>query len=130
MCSGGGADSECSVAHRAGVTYATTSLSKTTLFGGASSLIGGLATTFRTGSPHALAPNAVVKSVTALHIHVGRAAPWRGTLAGVSVSTQIATLRKLLFDGISEDEETGYWFKKAADVRIPLHAMRIAGLMA
>ena len=108
----------CRVAHRAGVTYATTSLSKETLFGGASAFIGGLAVTFRTGSAHALEANAIIKSVTALHIRIGRAAPYRGTLPGISVGTQVATLRRLLFDGVSEDEETGYWFEKAADVRI------------
>ena len=106
------------MAHRAGVTYATTSLMKTTLFGGASSIIGGLATTFRTGSAHALESNAIVKPITALQIHIGRAAPWRGVLPDVSVSTQIATLRRLLFNGVSEDEETGFWFGRAADVRM------------
>lgn len=108
------------VARRAGVTYATSSLSKTTLFGGASTLIGGLAVTFRTGAEHALQPDAIVKPIAALQVHVGRAAPWRGTLPALSVSTQVATLRRLLLDSVSEDEETGKWFKQAADGIIPL----------
>ncbi|GJE84554.1 composite domain of metallo-dependent hydrolase [Phanerochaete sordida] len=107
-------------ARRAGVTYATTALGETTLFGGASTLIGGLAVTFRTGAAHALQPDAIVKPVAALQVHVGRAAPWRGSLAPVSVSTQIATLRRLLLDSVSDKEETGRWFKKAADGEIPL----------
>ncbi|EKM59751.1 uncharacterized protein PHACADRAFT_181721 [Phanerochaete carnosa HHB-10118-sp] len=108
------------VARRAGVAYATSSLSKATLFGGASTLIGGLAVTFRTGAAHALQPDAIVQPTAALQLHVGRAAPWRGTMPDVSVSTQIATLRRLLLDAVNDDEETGRWFKKAADGRIPL----------
>lgn len=50
-----------SIAHRAGVTYATSSLGKSSLFGGPTSLIAGLATTFRTGAAHALEFNAVIK---------------------------------------------------------------------
>jgi hypothetical protein len=106
------------VAHRAGVTYATSSLAKMTLFGGATTYIGGLATTFRTGAAHALEPAAIVRPVSALQIHIGRAAPYFGILPGVSVSTQITVLRRLLLDGVSEDEETGRWFKNAADVRV------------
>ena len=79
-------------------------------------MVGGLATTFRTSAAHALEPGAIVRPISALQIHIGRAAPYRGTLGGVSVSTQITALRRLLFDGVSEDEETGRWFKKAADV--------------
>lgn len=104
------------MARQAGVSYATTSLTKGTLFGGASALFGGLSVTFRTGATHALEHGAIVKPITALHINVGRAAPLRGTLQPVSVSTQIATLRRLLFNGVDEREETGYWFNKAADV--------------
>lgn len=105
-----------SIAHRAGVTYATSSLGKSSLFGGPTSLIAGLATTFRTGAAHALEFNAVIKPITALHIYIGRSYPYRAYLPGVSVSTQIATLRRLLLNGANEEQETGYWFKKAADV--------------
>jgi len=47
---------------------------------------------FSTGARHGLEHGAVVRPVTALHVHVGPA-------RGVSVSTQIAALRKLLIEG-------------------------------
>lgn len=34
----------------------------------------------------------------------------------MSVSTQIAGLRRLLLNGENDDTETGKWFRKAADV--------------
>ncbi|KAI0340770.1 hypothetical protein BDW22DRAFT_1359586 [Trametopsis cervina] len=108
------------VAHRAGVTYATTSPGKSSLFAGPTTIIAGLATTFRTGASHALEANAIVKPITSLHIYIGRATPWVTLYPIVSVSTQIATLRRLLLNGVSEDQETGIWFKKAADGSIPL----------
>ncbi|PSR73697.1 hypothetical protein PHLCEN_2v10616 [Hermanssonia centrifuga] len=108
------------VAHRAGVTYATSSLLKSTLFAGPSSFIGGLATTFRTGANHALEAGAIVKPATALHLSMGRTEPYIATVPIVSVSTQIAILRRLLLEGEDENTETGFWFKRAVEGSIPL----------
>ncbi|KAI0089202.1 hypothetical protein BDY19DRAFT_889764 [Irpex rosettiformis] len=108
------------IAHRAGVTYATSSLGKYTIFSGPQQIIAGLATTFRTGAAHALEAGAVVKPVTALRMYIGRPSPWLTVTPIVSVSTQIAGLRRLLLNGVSDDQETGRWFKKAADGSIPL----------
>ena len=105
------------LAHRAGVTYATSSLLKNTLFGGPTNLFGGLAVTFRTGAAHALESGAIIKPVTALHISITRPAPYRPVAPAVSVGTQISVLRRLLLEGVDENTETGHWFKKAAEVR-------------
>ncbi|KAI9064852.1 composite domain of metallo-dependent hydrolase [Trametes sanguinea] len=102
------------LAHRAGVTYATTSFVKSPLFL-RDRLIGGLSTTFRTGAPHALERTAIIKPVTALHVSVGRAAPVSYAPQTASVSTQIAILRHLLLDGEDPRTPTGEWFKKAAE---------------
>ncbi|KAJ3525960.1 hypothetical protein NM688_g8324 [Phlebia brevispora] len=102
------------------VTYATSSLLKNTLFGGPTNFIGGLAVTFRTGASHALEPNAIVKPVTALHITIARPVPYRPIAPVVSVSTQMAVLRRLLLEAEDEETETGYWFKKAVGGTIPL----------
>ncbi|EMD40502.1 hypothetical protein CERSUDRAFT_121244 [Gelatoporia subvermispora B] len=110
------------IAYRAGVTYATTAVSQSRLTGPQPvSPIAGLSATFRTGSAHALAPNAVVKPITALHVIVSKPPPfsWMGA-SPVSVSTQIAALRRLLLDGENERTETGQWFKKAAEGTIPI----------
>ncbi|KAI0692573.1 hypothetical protein BC835DRAFT_1416500 [Cytidiella melzeri] len=108
------------IAHRAGVTFATSSLGKTSLFGGSTVIIAGLATTFRTAASHALESRAVIKPVTALRMYIGHPAPWITVAPVVSVSTQISALRRLLLNGVSDDQETGKWFKKAADGSIPL----------
>ncbi|KAH9833762.1 uncharacterized protein C8Q71DRAFT_712148 [Rhodofomes roseus] len=106
------------LAHRAGVTYATSSLEKTTYFT-SPAFIAGLSVTFRTGSAHALEPGAVIKQITALHIVLSRTSP--SSLVGqASVSTQIAALRRLLLNGEPDDTETGHWFKRAAQGAIPL----------
>lgn len=113
-----------SIAHRAGVTYGTTSLALGSMFGAPSiSPIGGLSTTFRTGSAHALESGAIVKNFTALHVSIGR----EPTFAGVfglsfpfpSVSSQIMTLRKLLLEEnpTHSDEEGKSWFTKASRVK-------------
>ncbi|CAK5276446.1 unnamed protein product [Mycena citricolor] len=52
----------------------------------------GLGVAFDTGSPHALAPGAIVQSETALHISMRSG-------MGASVSTQVATLRRMLSAG-------------------------------
>ncbi|EPQ59082.1 hypothetical protein GLOTRDRAFT_113888 [Gloeophyllum trabeum ATCC 11539] len=109
--------------YRAGVTVATSSLSKTTLFVGPNSIIPGLSATFRTGATNALEGGALVKEVTALHVTIGRPHPIGGRNGrgpGVSVSTEIAALRRLLLEGESKDTETGRWFRKAAEGTIPL----------
>lgn len=95
---------------------ATSSLSKTTLFGGTSYVISGLSTTFRTGSAHALERGAIVQNVAALHIAIGRPSAFSGR-EGISISQEIAGLRRLLFGWEGENSPTGSWFKKAAEVR-------------
>ena len=112
--------SGCSrVAHRAGVTYATTSFLKPAAFS-RGSFIGGLSATFRTGANHGMERAAIIKSATALHIAIGRAAPISPSYPSTSVSTEIATLRRLLLHGGDENSETGQWFKKAANVSGPV----------
>lgn len=107
------------IAHRAGVAYATSSLEKVNLFSGSSSIIGGLSVTFRTGSQHGLEHGAIVKEIAALHITMSRAAPYSSE-GWASVSTQVATLRRLLLNGEPTDTETGKWFKQAAKGAIAL----------
>jgi hypothetical protein len=103
-------------AHRSGVTLATSTLGKTTLFAGTNAVFTGLSVTFRTGAANALEKNAILKSATALHVSIGRAAPFVGSVGTASVSTQIATLRRLLLSTEIEDTETGHWFHKASKV--------------
>lgn len=106
-------------AYRSGVTFATSSLAKPIYLNGPSSrFMSGLSTTFRTGSSHAMERGAIVQEVAALHVVLGRSQPM--VAGGVSVSTQIATLRRLLNGWESRDKETGYWFRKAAEGVIPL----------
>ncbi|KAG6832611.1 hypothetical protein H0H92_014447 [Tricholoma furcatifolium] len=69
------------LAYRAGVTRAVVAPSSR-------GFLSGLSTIFSTGAAHKLAPGAVVQNVAALHVSVGD--------SSVSVSTQIATLRRLL----------------------------------
>ena len=106
------------MAHRAGVTYATTSFLKPAAFS-RGAFIGGLSATFRTGANHGMERAAIIKSATALHIAIGRSLPFAPS-PGPSVSTQVATLRRLLLNGEGEHTETGKWFKKAANGEIPL----------
>ena len=105
------------LAHRAGVTHATSSLAKSSLFAGSASILAGLSATFRTGSAHALERGALIQDVTALHVVVGRTAPFADA-PRVGVSAQVAALRRLLLGGEPRDTETGYWFGKAAEVRL------------
>ncbi|KAI0832753.1 composite domain of metallo-dependent hydrolase [Trametes gibbosa] len=106
------------VAHRAGVTYATTSFARSPVFL-RDKFMGGISATFRTGAPHALERTAIIKPLTALHVSIGRAPPISYTPQAVSLSTEIATLRHLLLDGEDARTQTGEWFKKAADGSIP-----------
>lgn len=112
-----------SIAHRSGVTYATSSLGKFMGFSGPEQVIAGLAATFRTAASHALEDNAVIKPITALRMYVARPVPHDGVMPQVAVSTQIAALRRLLLNGVSDEQETGKWFKKAADVSLLLDGM-------
>lgn len=98
-----------SKAYRSGVTYATTSLSAH------SGPIAGLSTTFRTAASHALELGAMIQDVTALHVSVRRQL---GSQAA-SISSTIATLRRLLLGGESKETETGRWFDQAAKVCCP-----------
>ncbi|KAF7364300.1 Composite domain of metallo-dependent hydrolase [Mycena sanguinolenta] len=68
----------------------------------------GLGTAFDVGAPHALAAGAIVQDETSLHISLYPD-------MGASVSTQIAALRRLLF----EDEASGPWMR-VREGQIPL----------
>ena len=68
-----------------------------------SGFFGGLSTAFWTGSEHKLEKHAVVQDVTALHVSIGH--------YKVSVSTQIAALRRALEGGLTGDRAK--WFKAA-----------------
>lgn len=59
---------------------------------------------------------AIVQEVVALHVSVGRPHPLLGK--GISISTQIAALRRLLFGWESTDRDTGLWFRQAAEVQL------------
>ncbi|KAI0329537.1 composite domain of metallo-dependent hydrolase [Cubamyces sp. BRFM 1775] len=107
------------IAHRAGITYATTSFVQSPLFL-RGKFMGGLSATFRTGAPNVLERTALIKSVTALHISIGRAPPTSYSSQAPSLSSQIATLRRLLLEGEDTRTQTGEWFKKAAEGTIPL----------
>ena len=79
----------------------TTAISAPVTYG----FLAGLGAAFSTGARHRLEDGAVVRPVTALHVHIGAA-------LGVSVSTQIATLRKLLTNGVKHG---AFW--RVAQVR-------------
>jgi len=107
------------MAYRRGVTLATSSLAKPIYLAGPNAhIISGLSTTFRTGSSHAMQRGAIVQDIVALHVVMGK--PYI-TTKGVSVSTQIAGLRRLLYSWISEEKESGMWFRRAAEVRVILY---------
>ncbi|KAF8684214.1 Carbohydrate esterase family 9 protein [Rhizoctonia solani] len=76
------------LAHRAGVTTAVSAPVSSGLFSGAS-------VAFRTGASHKLEDGAIVNSAPALHLSVGHG-------SSVSVSTQIATLRRLLLKNLAK----------------------------
>ncbi|KAF9481821.1 hypothetical protein BDN70DRAFT_830235, partial [Pholiota conissans] len=104
-------------AYRSGVTLATASLSKPIYLAPDARIIAGLSVAFRTGAAHAMQRGAIVQDIASLHIVVGKSNP---AFRGVSVSTQIASLRRLLYGWESSNQETGAWFKKAAEGVIPL----------
>lgn len=77
-------------------------------------MIAGLSVTFRTGCAHALERGAIVQDIAALHLtFTGQSLGSRTT----SISQQIAGIRGLLFLEQNKASETGYWFKKASEVR-------------
>ena len=59
-----------------------------------------------------------MQDVVALHVVLGRSSPLLPK--SVSVSTQMAALRRLLYGWESTDKETGIWFRKAAEGVVPL----------
>ncbi|KAF9012657.1 carbohydrate esterase family 9 protein [Cyathus striatus] len=108
------------LAYRSGVTLATSSLARPVLLtvpGG--HLIAGLSATFRTGSAHAMESGAIIQDIAALHVAVSHSHPmFEGN--SVSVSTQIAALRRLLHGWESTNKETGLWFRRASEGTVPL----------
>ncbi|PBK65801.1 carbohydrate esterase family 9 protein [Armillaria solidipes] len=92
------------LAYRSGVTTAIVAPV-------ARGLISGLTAAFSTGSTHKLQKGAVVQDATALHVIVSLNSP-------ISVSTQIATLRRLLLGSGSGD--LGTQFERVAAGKIPL----------
>ncbi|KZV79501.1 composite domain of metallo-dependent hydrolase [Exidia glandulosa HHB12029] len=103
------------LAYRTGVTAAVATPIGLGIFQGVS-------TFFRLGEVHALAPGAVLKEAVALHLTIRRPSAslinYTNGLAIPSISTQIATLRRLLTDNVQG--ETGRLFTRAAKGEIPL----------
>ncbi|KAH7927128.1 carbohydrate esterase family 9 protein [Leucogyrophana mollusca] len=93
------------LAYRAGVTSAITAPSHAAFYGG-------LGTAFSLCASHKLQDGAVIQEIAGVHVSI------RHFENGPSVSTQIATLRRLLLE--SPGGETGHWFKEAAQGAIPL----------
>lgn len=109
------------------MTFATSSLAKPINLNGGSRFLSGLSVAFRTGSSHAMERGAIVQDVSALHVVLGRPLPV--VPGGPSVSTQMAALRRLLYGWESRDKETGYWFRKAAEVsRMSLSQSEVTGV--
>ncbi|KAG9076185.1 hypothetical protein FS749_012071, partial [Ceratobasidium sp. UAMH 11750] len=93
------------LAYRAGVTTAVSAPVSRGMFSGAS-------VAFRTGAEHKLEKGAIINPLAALHLSIGHG-------AGVSVATQIATLRRLLLKNTPEAQ--GYaQIKRILDGQIPL----------
>ncbi|KAJ3975165.1 carbohydrate esterase family 9 protein [Lentinula raphanica] len=108
------------MAYRFGVTIATSTLAKPhRLYENDDSFVWGLSTTFSTNAAHALEPQAIVQTETALHVRISRP---RFDVRGpaTSVSSQLAALRRLLYGWESRDTDTGVYFRKAAEGVIPL----------
>lgn len=104
------------MAYRFGVTTATSSLAKPhRLYESDDSMIWGTSTTFSTAAMHALEPGAIVQTETALHIRITRPR-FDVHSPATSVSSQLATLRRLLYGWESRDTDTGLMFRKAAEV--------------
>ena len=81
--------------------------------------LSGLGTAFSLSAAHKLEKGAVVQAVTAVHISLSRR-------SSVSVSTQIAVLRRLLSN--EGKGEIGEWFKKVREVCLVLPSVLKAPL--
>ncbi|KAK7001003.1 carbohydrate esterase family 9 protein [Favolaschia claudopus] len=103
-------------AYRFGVTSATV---RETSSGDARNIISGLSTTISTGASHAMERGAIIQKYTALHVAIQRPDPISKTRQ-VSVSNQIAGLRRLLLGWETQETDTKRWSKKAAEGVIPL----------
>ena len=90
-----------SLGYRAGVTLGVSSPFH-------SGVLSGLSAAFGLGSSHKLEPGAVVASEAAVHVSIGH------SVASGSVSTQVAALRRLVFEPPPGD--TGRYFKQVANV--------------
>lgn len=88
------------IGYRSGVTSAITAPVTRGLFSG-------LAVAFSTGAAHKLQKGAIIQDATSIHVVISMA-------SSVSVSTQIATLRRLLLG--AGGGELGAQFKKVAEV--------------
>ncbi|KAK1229532.1 hypothetical protein PQX77_007420 [Marasmius sp. AFHP31] len=111
-------------AYRMGITSATSSLMRpldpARNSRGDGTVIWGLSTAFRTGAQHGLEPGAILQEVAALHVRISRSSPSSGSVhGGISVSAQLAGLRRLLYGWGDRDTDTGTWFRKAAEGVIP-----------
>lgn len=92
------------LAYRSGVTTAVTAPYS-------SGLLAGLSTAFNTGAAHKLIDGAIMQDEVALHVSLSLS-------SSVSVSTQIAMLRRLLSGGARGDLELQ--ISKVLEVREPL----------
>jgi hypothetical protein len=103
-------------AYRSGVTLGTASLGKPVSLGSSTNVIAGMSVTFSTGSSHAMERGAVVQKFVALHVAIHRPDAFSKKSHQVSVSSQIAGLRRLLSGWENQETDTGKWFKRAAEV--------------
>ncbi|KAL6305041.1 carbohydrate esterase family 9 protein [Sparassis latifolia] len=99
----GGRDSL--LAYRAGVTTGITAPSHYYF-------LAGISTSFSTGALHKLEEGAVIQATNAVHVSV------RHFGSAPSVSTQIATLRRLLLEPAEGD--AGLWFKEVSEGKVTL----------
>lgn len=79
--------------------------------------LSGLSVKFSLGAAHKLERGAVIKDVVALHVSIKMS-------GDSSISTQVATLRRLLLGEV--EGEMGTWFKKAAKVSTTRYVLTIA----
>ncbi|KAG5639408.1 hypothetical protein H0H81_002940 [Sphagnurus paluster] len=92
------------LAYRVGVTSGITAPTHKNFYSG-------LGVSFSLGAAHKLEAGAVIQEVTAVHVSVRH-------FSKPSVSTQIATLRRLLLG--PQEGASGYWFQKVVEGEIPL----------
>ncbi|KJA17916.1 hypothetical protein HYPSUDRAFT_45759 [Hypholoma sublateritium FD-334 SS-4] len=94
------------LAYRSGVTTAITAPT-------GSGFLRGVSTAFRLGAPHALSRGAIIQQETAVHFSLSFSQK-------VSVSTQVATLRALLFGDAEESGQIGATVMKVREGKAPL----------